>query len=76
MPPMDNAGKQHDSRCIFYGVDGFPRADCRQCELYDAILMLERECRMNKGIIESAQKTIRGLEAEVDRLERMHRNGI
>lgn len=73
---MSTAGKQHDIRCTFYGVNGFPRADCRQCELYDAILMLERECRMNQGIIESAQKTIRGLEAEVDRLERMGRNGI
>ena len=73
---MNNAGKKHDSRCIFYYVGEFPRADCRQCELYDAILMLERECRMNKGIIESAQKTIRGLEAEVDKLERMHRNGL
>jgi hypothetical protein len=73
---MDNAGAKHDSRCTFYETRGFPRRDCRQCELYDAISMLERECRMNKEIIESAQKTIRTLEAEVDRLERMGRNGL
>jgi len=38
--------------------------------------MLNRECAMNKAIIDDAQKTIRALEAELDRLERQARNGL
>ena len=76
MPPMDNKGRRHDVRCTFYGVDAFPRMDCRQCELLDAIHILNRECAMNKAIIDDAEKTIRHLEAELDRLERQSRNGL
>jgi hypothetical protein len=50
--------------------------DCRQCELLDSIHMLNRECAMNKAIIDDAQKTIRHLETELDRLERQSRHGV
>jgi hypothetical protein len=50
--------------------------DCRQCELFDAIHVLNRECAMNQDIIDDAKKTIRHLEAELDRLERQSRNGL
>jgi len=50
--------------------------DCRQCELLDAIHVLNRECAMNKAIIDDAQKTIRHLETELDRLERQSRHGL
>ena len=73
---MENRPPQHDVRCTFYGDDAFPRRDCRQCELLDAIHVLNRECAMNKAIIDDAQKTIRHLEIELDRLERQSRNGL
>jgi hypothetical protein len=38
--------------------------------------MLNRECAINKGIIDDAQKTIRHLETELDRLERQSRHGV
>jgi hypothetical protein len=75
MPPMETP-RRHDVRCTFYGFEAFPRTDCRQCELLDSIQMLNRECAMNKAIIDDAQKTIRHLETELDRLERQSRYGV
>jgi hypothetical protein len=55
---------------------GFPTRDCRQCELLDNITACKETVARLEHAAQSMMKTIRELEKECDRLERLYSNGI
>ena len=55
---------------------GFPTGDCRQCELLDNITACKETVAKLEHTTQVMMKTIRELEKECDRLERLYSNGI
>jgi hypothetical protein len=55
---------------------GFPTRDCRQCELLDNITACKETVAKLEHAAQGMMKTIRELEKECDRLERLYSNGV
>jgi hypothetical protein len=55
---------------------GFPTRDCRQCELLDNITACKETVAKLEHTTAVMMKTIRELEKECDRLERLYSNGV
>ena len=55
---------------------GFPTKECRQCELLDNISACKETVAKLELAAQRMTQTIRTLEKECDRLERLYSNGV
>ena len=55
---------------------GFPTRDCRQCELLDNMTACKETVAKLELAAQRMMQTIRSLEKECDRLERLYSNGV